>query len=94
MNEMSPLKHALFNIHIAGVIAANDEFEREQKKAKNEGEKIGKQLGIKLGEQLAKEKAIIASLQKGLAVELIADIQDVSVAEVLRIQLKMNTSKS
>jgi predicted transposase/invertase (TIGR01784 family) len=90
LSTMSPQSRALFNISVARVMAINDEFEREQKKAQKAGEKIG----IKLGEQLAKEKAIIASLQKGLAVELIADILDVSIAEVLRVQVKMNMPKS
>jgi predicted transposase/invertase (TIGR01784 family) len=81
LSTMSAQNRALFNISIARVMAINDEFEREQKKAE------------KRGQQKAREVAVSKSLEKGLDVELIAEILDVTVNFVLKIKNKIEKNK-
>ena len=76
---MSAQNRALFNISVARIMAINDEFERDQKKAEKRGAKE------------VRTEVVTKALQRGkLTVEEIADDNGVSVDFVLKIQAKMN----
>ena len=78
LSTMSAKNRALFNISLARVMAIQDEFEREQKKAEKRGEKK------------AKTDAVEKALKRGkLTAEEIAEDNNVSVSFVLKIQAKM-----
>jgi ribosomal protein S5 len=82
LSTMSPQSRALFNISVARVMAINDEFEREQKKAQKRGEKEGA--------KQAKIEAIEKALKAGkLTIEEIAAYNSVSVNFVLQIKANL-----
>lgn len=78
LSTMSAQNRALFNISVARVMAINDEFEREQKKAEKRGAQQEK-------EELVKK----ALLRSKLTPEEIAENFDISLKRVLQIQTKM-----
>ena len=81
LSSMSAQNRALFNISVARVMAINDEFEREQKKAKKAGANEANRISV---EKLLKRGK--------MTVEEIAEDIGVSTKFVLQIQAKMSKS--
>jgi predicted transposase/invertase (TIGR01784 family) len=82
LSSMSAQNRALFNISVARVMAINDEFEREQKKAEIRGAKQAK-----INTQTEAVQKLLK--REKLTVEEIAEDIGVSVDFVLKIQAKM-----